>query len=300
MSNRWAFRIIIINVAVYMIQGSLMQGDSQLQVTYYFGLIPVLILQKGFIWQIFTYMFLHGSFMHIFVNMYALLIFGIPIEETWGSKKFITYYLFTGVGAGITIFLLNIILGGQAAMVPTIGASGAVFGMLFAFGMLFPDAEILLFFVLPIKAKYLVILYGGFEFYSLMTTMGSSNISHIGHLGGLLFGIIYFFVIKRRGVTFKTKKFSAVMTKDSENREKHVISETHNSREFLQDILNRIKTKGPDTITDDEYQHINYLKIMDDNSTELCVEDDFNLEDDYCKKCESVEACIFREIDKNL
>ncbi len=300
MTKSWAFRLIIANVAVYFIVGSLFPGESQMKITYYFGLIPVLVLQKGFIWQIFTYMFLHGSFLHLFVNMYALLIFGIPVEDFWGSRKFFGYFLFTGIGAGITIFLLNIIIGGEAAQIPTIGASGAIFGLLLAFGMLFPEAQILLFFVLPIRAKYLVLLYGGFELYSLMSSMGNSNISHIGHLGGLLFGIIYFLVTRRRGIKFKSKKFSAVISRNNEKKEIKSPSYKQDNRSFLLKTLNKVKGGGAEKLSDDEYQQLRYLTIMLQDTTDKCVEEDFNITDPYCEKCEHMEACLIREINKYI
>ncbi len=299
MTGSWSFKLIVINVVVYILQSSLLAGDNQILFTYYFGLIPKLIIEKGFIWQFFTYMFLHGSFMHIFVNMYALLIFGISIEETWGTKKFLLYYVITGTGAGVTIFLLNIFLGGQAMVIPTIGASGAIFGLLIAFGILFPDAQILLFFVLPIRAKYLVILYGGFEFYSLMTTMGSSNISHIGHLGGLLFGLIFFAVEKRRGITFKAKKIRSNFNSEIRKPDKSISPNIEENKNFLINILKKIKTGGINSLNDDEYQHMQYLLIMYDEENEnICVEEDFNYEDDYCLKCENIMNCIVREIKK--
>ncbi len=300
MSKSWAFRIIIVNVTVYFIVGSLFSFESQRIVTEYFGLIPILVLHKGYIWQIFTYMFLHGSFMHIFVNMYALLIFGIPIEDFWGSKKFVGYFFFTGVGAGISIFVLNSIIGGKAALIPTIGASGAIFGLLLAFGMLFPDAQILLFFILPIRAKYLVILYGGFELYSMMSTMGEGNISHIGHLGGLLFGIIYFLVARRRGVKFKTKKFTAVISRETEKREMNIPSNRTDNRPFLLNTLEKVRQGGSDSLSDDDFQQLRYLSIMLQDITDKCVEEDFNIEDPYCEKCEQVEACLVREINKYI
>lgn len=300
-TGSWSLRLIIINVVIYFLEILLFQGEGQRYLTYYFGLIPLLVLKNGFIWQIFTYMFIHGSWMHIFFNMYALLLFGAPIEEVWGSKKFLIYYLFTGVGAGITIFALNIIIGGEASMIPTIGASGAVFGILLAFGILFPDTQILLFFFIPIKAKFLVILYGGIELYSMITTMGSSNISHIGHLGGLLFGIIYFLVLKRKSIKFRMK-----VTKNKNRFFREVGQgtaeakpEPGNNKAFLMNLLHKVKAQGPQSLTDDEFQTLRYLMIMNEGD-KSCVEDDFNKDDDYCYKCDTYEACILRELKKYL
>lgn len=138
-------------------------------------------------WQLVTYMFIHGGFWHLFFNMLALWMFGMELENTWGSRKFIIYYLMCGIGGGITNLLVAPLVG-QAA--PTIGASGAVFGVLIAFGMLFPDRPIYLYFLLPIKAKYFIAVYIGLElFYGVTGT--TDGIAHFAHLGGAAVGFVY-------------------------------------------------------------------------------------------------------------
>ena len=101
--NNWVVKLIIINVAVFLIQSTVDSSMGNLAIKY-LGLTPALVIKKGFVWQIFSYMFLHGNFIHLFFNMYALLMFGIPIEQAWGSRQFLKYYFYTGIGAGITIF----------------------------------------------------------------------------------------------------------------------------------------------------------------------------------------------------
>jgi membrane associated rhomboid family serine protease len=303
----WVIRLIILNVVIYFIQimfsfvgtGVKMIPLSDILI-YYMGLRPELVIEKFYVWQLGTYMFLHGNFMHLFLNMYALLIFGVPVEQAWGSRRFLIFYLFTGIGAGITILSLNTFLGGINYSMATIGASGAVFGLLLAFGMLFPDAEILLFFILPIKAKYLVFLYGGIELYSLIASSGQSPISHAGHLGGILFGIIYFLIIRKRGITFKSKLIKARLNREIGRKETSVAADAKTGELQLENILRKIKTSGPDSLTDDEYQYIRYMEIMTQDADDVCVEDDFNPEDDYCKKCPNVEACLLRRIKKLL
>jgi membrane associated rhomboid family serine protease len=303
----WVIRLIILNVVIYFIQimfsfvgtGVKMIPLSDILI-YYMGLRPELVIEKFYVWQLGTYMFLHGNFMHLFLNMYALLIFGVPVEQAWGSRRFLIFYLFTGIGAGITILSLNTFLGGINYSMATIGASGAVFGLLLAFGMLFPDAEILLFFILPIKAKYLVFLYGGIELYSLIASSGQSPISHAGHLGGILFGIIYFLIIRKRGITFKSKLIKARLNREIGRKETSVAADAKTGELQLENILRKIKTSGPDSLTDDEYQYIRYMEIMKQDADDVCVEDDFNPEDDYCKKCPNVEACLLRRIKKLL
>jgi len=178
-------------------------------------------------WQIVTHMFMHGGIAHIFFNMYALWIFGKTLESVWGSKRFLIYYLITGLGAAffqqlvnyiqfapdlaalkaaysvdtINHALLNEILKpgnqfyeiGRNLIRPTVGASGAVYGVLLAFGMLFPNTPLYLMFIpIPIKAKWMVIGFGVLELY-LGITQSGGNIAHFAHLGGMIFG---FFLIR--------------------------------------------------------------------------------------------------------
>jgi membrane associated rhomboid family serine protease len=305
-TKSWVMRLIMLNVAVFFVQILFSLGTSGEQpasfsdsLTLYFGLSPALVIGRYYIWQLFTYMFLHGGFLHLFLNMYALLIFGLPVEQAWGSRKFLIYYLITGIGAGITILTINLIIGGMNYITPTIGASGAVFGLLLAFGMLFPDAEILLFFFIPMKAKFLVILYGGIELYSLISSGIQSPVSHAGHLGGLLFGIIYFLVTRKRGITFKSKMIKARLSREIDRRQVKTNREINSEEMKLQNILSKIMSSGPESLTDDEYQYIRYKEIMTQDK-DLCVDEDFDTDDDYCKKCVNNDACILRRIKKHM
>lgn len=138
---------------------------------------------RFFPWQLVSYLFLHGGFAHIFFNLFALWMFGQAIENLWGTKRFAIYYFITGIGAG----LLQLFIAGGA---PTIGASGAVFGILLAFGMMFPDRPIfLLLFPVPIKAKYFVAIFGALQLFNGVTSM-NSGVAYFAHLGGMLFGYI--------------------------------------------------------------------------------------------------------------
>ena len=135
------------------------------------------------IWQPITYMFMHGDFFHIFFNMWGVWMFGTQLENLWGSKRFLKFYLLTGIGAGILHFILF------PGPIPLVGASGALFGLLLGFGMMFPNAQLMLIFLpVPIKAKYFVIIYGLMELYYGFTSTG--NIAHFAHLGGMFFGFL--------------------------------------------------------------------------------------------------------------
>lgn len=181
-------------------------------------------------YQIITHMFMHGSFSHILFNMFALWMFGYTLENVWGSKRFLIYYMVTGLGAalihlGFSYFeamnlKTELMAAGYSSLeleeyvyaylngggvpyelksyvtkfaIPTVGASGAVFGVLLAFGMMFPNTRIYLYFAIPIKAKYFVAIYGALELYNGIQNDPTSNIAHFAHLGGMLFG---YFLIK--------------------------------------------------------------------------------------------------------
>ena len=172
--------------------------------------------------QLITHLFMHGNFTHLFFNMFALWMFGKILENVWGSKRFLIYYMITGIGAASIHLLIsqyqiisisnqipemvNLAIEGrynpsipiskkltQLIITPTVGASGAVFGLLLAFGMLFPNALLYLYFAIPIKAKYFVIGYGLIELYAGISNNPADNVAHFAHLGGMIFG---FFLIK--------------------------------------------------------------------------------------------------------
>lgn len=135
-------------------------------------------------WQFVSYMFLHAGFGHLFFNLLALWMFGQSIEQLWGTKRFVIYYFLTGIGAAI----LHMLVGGGGA--PTIGASGAVYGILLAFGMMFPNRTIMLLFPpIPMQAKYFVLIFGAIELLSGIVRT-SSGIAHFAHLGGMLVGFL--------------------------------------------------------------------------------------------------------------
>ena len=216
--------LIIINVLFYI--ATYILELKGIRLSSYLGLF--FPLSENFrLHQIFTHMFMHGSLQHIFFNMFALYMFGRVLESVWGSKRFLIYYLVTGIGAAILHSFVNFLeyqsliskmspetieyvktegpalwnegknfsdnFAGKLNMllnIPTVGASGAVFGLLLAFGMLFPNTQLMLLFPpIPIKAKYFVMGYGAIELFLGFSHPGS-NIAHFAHLGGMLFGFI--------------------------------------------------------------------------------------------------------------
>lgn len=169
-------------------------------------------------YQLLTYMFMHANFAHIFFNMFALWMFGNVLENIWGPKRFLIFYLVCGVGAGLTQELVQYIqyttqlaqydqvnLGGNIVsmdsylnLMTTVGASGAVYGILLAFGMMFPNSLIYIYFAIPIKAKWFVILYAVIELVSGLGVTGSDNVAHFAHLGGMLFGLILILLWRKK------------------------------------------------------------------------------------------------------
>ena len=135
-------------------------------------------------WQLGTYAFLHASFTHIAFNMFGLW-FGVQLENAWGSSRFGTFYAVSVVGAGIIQLIVATV---QPGFYPTVGASGGVFGLLLAFGMMFPNQPIYLYFLFPIPAKWFVIIFGLLELY--LGVQGGTNVANFAHLGGMLFGFL--------------------------------------------------------------------------------------------------------------
>ncbi len=180
--------LLILNVGIFVIRffaATLTGWDPFL----YLGLNPRMVLQVFGIYQLFTYMFIHSlGFTHVLFNMLALWMFGVSLEQTWGTKRFLQYYFLCGIGAGVCVVIGNLLYGTLNTW--TIGASGAVYGILLAFGMLFPNANILFFFLFPVKAKYFVMIVGAIAFMSSLSASGN-GVSHVAHLGGMLFGFLY-------------------------------------------------------------------------------------------------------------
>jgi Uncharacterized membrane protein (homolog of Drosophila rhomboid) len=199
--------IIIINAIIWLAQFVLLRR-ADIDLTQQFGLhFPA--SDHFRIYQMGTYMFLHDpcSFSHVFFNMFAVFMFGRTLEQVWGSKRFLTYYLVTGIGAGL-IQMLVLYLRIQAVLPQemfsmvnsvTVGASGAVFGILLAFGMLFPNAQLFIIpFPFPIKAKWFVIGYGLLELIFGVANRSGDNVAHFAHLGGMLFGIFMILYWKKK------------------------------------------------------------------------------------------------------
>ena len=207
--------LLIINVLLYL--ATFTMNRFHIDLTDYLGLH--FFLASDFkTYQLITYMFMHGNFEHLFFNMFALWMFGNTLENIWGSKRFLLFYMVCGIGAGLCQEVVQYIQyattlaqydsvnlgGGQVIsmanylnLMNTVGASGAIYGLLLAFGMMFPNSMIYLYFFVPIKAKWFVIGYAVIELVSGF--IGGGNVAHFAHLGGMLFGLILILVWKKKG-----------------------------------------------------------------------------------------------------
>ena len=252
-------------------------------------------------WQLVTYMFLHSGFMHILFNMFALWMFGVVIENVWGPRKFLFYYISRGIGAGLMqelaqfcSFYLTIssqdpsvtfselfVIGQQLSMQlngwTTIGASGAVYAILLAFGMIFPNERIFIFpLPIPIKAKWFVMFYVAIELFSALGSSGD-NVAHMAHLGGMLFGFLmirywnnhptagygrnkghqFFENLKenferRKGAKMNVHKGRAATREDDWNYNER----KRQNQEEIDRILDKIRRSGYDSLTKEEKQKL--------------------------------------------
>jgi membrane associated rhomboid family serine protease len=164
----------------------------------YLGLVPSFVLHQFWVWQLVTYMFLHGGIFHILFNMLALWMFGTELERTWGTRYFLKFYFVTGIGAGALTVLFSLLPFGFAQQLQgsiIIGASGSIYGLLLAYALYFPERPILMFFVFPVPAKIFVTIMGAIALYSSLSEAG--GVANATHLGGLL--VAYMFLKSGRG-----------------------------------------------------------------------------------------------------
>jgi membrane associated rhomboid family serine protease len=163
------------------------------EITIYLGLIPSAVFEQLRFWQPFTYMFLHSGLFHILFNMLALWMFGTELERMWGTRYFLWYYFATGLAAAASTLLVSLLpfrFADGVYEAVTIGASGAIYGVLLAYGLYFPRRPIYLYFVFPIPAKYFVMLMGAIALLSSLSNSGGGGVAHIAHLGGLVAGYL--------------------------------------------------------------------------------------------------------------
>lgn len=293
--------LLLSNVAIWLVQtlfltNRLFAGAPVDQlVMQYFALQP---WQSGDFmpWQVISYQFMHDTsgFMHIFFNMFALWMFGRDLEEQWGSRRFLVYYLLCGIGAGIAQVVIDPLMGGGTA--PTVGASGSIFGVLIAFGMTFPDRPVLMFPIFfPVPARIFVMIYAGMQLVSGFMSQGANDlvrVAHFAHLGGavagyllLKFGTPIFAFFERLGdskqawqregqSSYDVQHRDATVYRVPQHREtpdrftastptRFVVDGNVVSQETIDEILDKITLGGYHNLTEAE------KRILDDVSRQL-------------------------------
>jgi len=263
--------LLLTNVVCFFLQ--LAVDDALIK---WFALTPYFVVHKFYVWQLVSYMFLHGGIGHILMNMLVLWMIGCELERHWGTKEFLRYYFICGVGAGILQMIVSFLLSNSnAPMVSVVGASGAIYGLLMAFGVLFPNRVItlLLLFILPIniKVKYLVTIAGLVVLYSSLYSVKEpgGNVAHFAHLGGMLVGFIYLKNIKpslrwgydgfsghaqKPGASRLTKWFRQ---RTEKRRQMQVVRRRQQEvqlRERVDVILDKINEVGYENLTEEEKQ----------------------------------------------
>lgn len=176
--------LLIANTAVFVLQ-TLLGAGLGYRIEPTFGLVPRLVLDQFHFWQLFTYQFLHGGIFHILFNMLAVWMFGCDLENRWGGAFFLRYYFLCVVGGGL---LNTLFVPGQLG--PSIGASAGVYGILLAYGLIYPNRIVYFYFLFPIKMKHFVWIIGAVALYSSIAA-GQSGVAHLAHLGGMVFGYLY-------------------------------------------------------------------------------------------------------------
>ena len=212
-----------------------------------FGLVPKLVWSEFMLWQPFTYLFFHGSIWHVLINMFVLWMFGSELERLWGKEHFLKFYFVTGVGAGLVTMIF-----GLNSMTPIVGASGAVYGVLLAYGLTYPNRTVYLYGIIPIKSLWFVIGIGVIAFMSSFDNV--SQISHLTHLSGMVIGYLMlkrpvrfndlWFTIRKRTLEYKIK-----------HEEKKVSQHQAIERE-IDSILDKINREGFDSLTNEEHDRL--------------------------------------------
>lgn len=204
------------------------------------------------LWQPFTYLFFHGGIWHVLINMFVLWMFGSELEKYWGKREFLRFFFVTGVGSGLVTVLFSL-----SSSTPVVGASGAIYGVLLAYGLMFPNRLVYLYFLIPIKVKYLVILIGTIAFFSSLNP-GYSNISHLTHLSGMIIGFVYLRSNLSSNLNWNTINHFVIHRKNEIKR--HYKDKKNEKREALKlkvdAVLDKINEKGYDSLSKSEREFL--------------------------------------------
>lgn len=244
--------LIILNAVVFLIQIA-----SSINLSRTFGLTPALFFSDfpNYLYQPITYMFLHAGLFHIFFNMFALWMFGTEIEYTWRSRPFLFYYIFCGFGGALFSLIFN-----SGLPIPIVGASGAIYGILVAYWLMFPERYLLIFFMFPMRVKYAIPLFAVITFLA-----AGANVAHLAHLGGAVFGFAYIKLDWRILKPFnflKSLKYKRKSAKLEKNRQK-----AEEIMKRVDEILDKINEVGIENISKED------KKFLDEASQILSKKD---------------------------
>jgi membrane associated rhomboid family serine protease len=237
--------LLIINIVVFVLVE--LSGQQSLLFRT-FGLVPSLVWSKFKIWQLFTYLFIHGGIFHIFFNMFVLWMFGKDLESQWGKMEFLLFYFVCGIGAGLITVLFSV-----NSIVPIVGASGAIYGLLLAYGFTYPNQMVYLYGLVPIKVKYMVLGLGAIAFFASLSA-SQSNVSHITHLSGMVIGLIFIYfninwkVIKLWYIRMRLKGLSQQPAKQD--------NEEAQMKKQVDKILDKLNDSGWDSLTEQEENYL--------------------------------------------
>ena len=247
--------LIIINIIVFILMELSGQKSILSQI---FGLVPQAVLHEYKLWQACTYLFIHGGFIHILFNMLVLWMFGKDLEVDWSKNEFLIFYFTCGIGAGLVTVLTS-----MNSFVPIVGASGAIYGILVAYGFTYPNKMVYLYGIFPLKVKYMVLGLGIIAFFASLST-SQSSISHITHLSGMIIGVIYIVLKFRWGkinLWYIKKKLESINYKQNrfENDGNHMKIQ-------VDKILDKVNNNGWESLTYQEKEFLtNASKRMFDN-----------------------------------
>ena len=225
-----------------------------------FGLVPRAVLQEYRLWQTFTYLFLHGGWIHILFNMLVLWMFGKDLEMDWGKNEFLIFYFVCGIGSGLITVLANI-----NSPIVIVGASGSIYGVLVAYGFTYPNRTVYLYGVFPLKVKYVVLGFGVIAFVASLS-ITQSKVSHITHLAGMIIGIIYIlFNFRWKNIRLWYTKIRLRSIQDKQNS--HEGEETHIKMQ-VDKILDKLNDQGWESLTSQEEEFLTRASksLFDDRS----------------------------------
>ena len=213
-----------------------------------FGLVPILVWQKYYLWQLFTYIFIHGDWLHILLNLFMLWVCGQDLETQWGGKYFFLFYFICGFGAGLITVFFDIY-----SITPIVGASGAIYGLLVAYGFTYPNRILLLYGLFPIKAKYIVLGLGLIAFFASISA-NQSNVSHITHLSGMAIGLVFIFI--KINWNLIQMWYLKLRLKNIIQRYSNSSDETEQMKHKVDAILDKLTDSGWESLTEQEEKYL--------------------------------------------